>query len=54
LISKKDFADIYEEFFPKIYSYVHYRVSDTDSAEDLVSQVFFKALRNLDKYDEGR
>jgi RNA polymerase sigma-70 factor (ECF subfamily) len=54
LISKKEFADIYEEFFPKLLSYISYRVNDADLADDLVSQVFFKALRNLEKYDEGK
>lgn len=54
MISKNDFADIYEEFFPKLYSYIFHRINDCKISEDLVSQVFFKALRNLDKYDESK
>lgn len=54
MISKNDFADIYEEFFPKLYSYVFHRINDCNISEDIVSQVFFKALKNLDKYDENK
>lgn len=53
-MTKSDFADIYEEFFPKLYSYIFHRVNDSIISEDLVSQVFFKALRNLNKYDENK
>jgi len=54
LISKNEFGDIYEEFFPKLYSYIFHRVNDCSIAEDLVSQVFFKALRNLNRYDSKK
>lgn len=54
MISRNEFGDIYEEFFPKLYSYIFHRVNDHSMAEDLVSQVFFKALRNLDKYDSKK
>ncbi|EKE28893.1 MAG: Sigma-24, ECF subfamily protein [uncultured bacterium (gcode 4)] len=54
MITKQEFWDIYEKFFPKIFSYIFNRVDNKEVAEDLVSQVFFKALRNLEKYDESR
>jgi len=54
MMTKADFADIYEEFFPKLYSYIFHRVNDSIISEDLVSQVFFKALRNINKYDESK
>lgn len=53
-MTKADFANIYEEFFPELYRYIFRRVNDGVIAEDLVSQVFFKALRNLHKYDEAK
>lgn len=54
MISKEGFADIYEEFFPKLYGYVFHRVNDSVVTEDIVSQVFFKALKNLERYDESK
>lgn len=53
-MTKADFAHIYEEFFPRLYSYIFHRVNDSIVAEDIVSQVFFKALRNLEKYDSEK
>ena len=50
-MDKADFAHIYEEFFPRLYTYVFHRVNDVITTEDLVSQIFFKALKNLEKYD---
>ncbi len=46
------FGELYEYFFPKIYQYIHYRVNGKETAEDLVSDIFFKALRNLDSLSE--
>jgi RNA polymerase sigma-70 factor (ECF subfamily) len=53
-MNKAEFADIYEEFFPRLYTYIFHRVNDSIVAEDLVSQTFFKALRNLKKYDSEK
>jgi RNA polymerase sigma-70 factor (ECF subfamily) len=54
LITKEEFANVYEEFFPKLYRYVFHRVEDHATSEDLVSQVFFKALKNLGKFDADK
>lgn len=53
-MDKADFAHIYEEFFPRLYSYIFHRVNDSIVAEDLISQVFYKALKNLEKYDKEK
>jgi RNA polymerase sigma-70 factor (ECF subfamily) len=50
-MTKEEFASIYEEFSPKLYRYIFYRVDDHSTSEDLISQVFFKALKNLEKFD---
>ncbi len=44
------FAPLYDHYFPKIYSYIFYRVQNTQLAEDLVAETFYKALANLDKF----
>lgn len=46
-LKKRDpdvWAEIYEEYFPKIYRYIALRVHNTNEAEDLTEQVFLKAL----------
>lgn len=45
------FAELYEQFMPKVFKYVSYRVSDTHVAEDLTSTVFEKALTKFKTYD---
>ena len=42
-----DFDRLYELYFDRIFHYVLFRVSDVMEAQDLTSQVFFKALRGL-------
>ncbi len=42
------FGELYDYFFPKIYHYIYNRVNDQQLAEDLVSDIFMKILKNLD------
>ena len=46
-----DFAGIYDEFFPKVYNYIRYRVGDAQTADDLVSLAFEKALDRFADFD---
>jgi RNA polymerase sigma factor (sigma-70 family) len=48
------FAELYEEYLPKVYRYIIYRVSDVPTAEDLTSVVFEKALTNFNSYDKRK
>lgn len=48
------FQKFYETHFDKIYRFVVLRVGDRALAEDLVSEIFIKALRAFDSYDEAR
>jgi RNA polymerase sigma-70 factor (ECF subfamily) len=43
-------AALYDHYFPLIYKYVLYRVSDVQIADDLVSQIFERMLSDLDRY----
>jgi RNA polymerase sigma-70 factor (ECF subfamily) len=52
--SKERFAELYEEFLPKVYRYVRYRVGDVPVTEDLTSTVFEKALVNFHRYSSDR
>ncbi|HTP03328.1 MAG TPA: sigma-70 family RNA polymerase sigma factor [Anaerolineales bacterium] len=44
------FGHLYETYLDRIYRYIYFRVTDQQTAEDLISQVFTKAWENLDRY----
>jgi RNA polymerase sigma-70 factor (ECF subfamily) len=44
------FVKIYEEYLPKILRYSVRRVGNVRIAEDITSETFFKALKNLGKF----
>src|SRR5512136_1892925 len=44
------FGHLYEIYLDRIYRYIYFRVTDEQTAEDLISQVFTKAWENLDRY----
>jgi RNA polymerase sigma-70 factor (ECF subfamily) len=51
--AKPRFTRVYGEHRNNIYSYVFYRVGcNREVAEDITSEVFLKAYRNYDSYDE--
>jgi len=44
------FVELYNEYFPRVYNYVHYRVNDFYEADDLTSQIFTKLFTKLKNY----
>lgn len=44
------FADVYERYFELVYGYIARRVRDRAMTEDLTSEVFRKALTNIDRF----
>ena len=49
-----DFDQWFRDHQPTVYRYVRFRLANRETAEDVTSQVFMKALRALDRYDPGR
>lgn len=47
------FGLLYDGYIERIYRYVYFRVTDEQTAEDLTSQVFFKAWENIGRYKPG-
>jgi RNA polymerase sigma-70 factor, ECF subfamily len=45
------FAELYEIHFERVYLFVVRRVGDRDVAEDVTSDVFYKALANLKRFE---
>src|SRR6266436_6521713 len=45
------FAEIYEENFDRVYAFIARRVRDRDQVQDLTSDVFHQALKNLPRFE---
>lgn len=45
------FGELYNRYVDKIYSYVYYRTSNRQDAEDLTARVFHRALQHIHKYE---
>ena len=43
-------SELYKHHVQAIYRYIYYRVGDVDVAEDLVSEVFLKALEGIESF----
>jgi RNA polymerase sigma-70 factor (ECF subfamily) len=48
--SAEIFAELYEEYLPKVFRFIRYRIDDNSIAEDLTSVVFEKALTKIHTY----
>jgi RNA polymerase sigma-70 factor (ECF subfamily) len=44
------FRPLYEKYFKRIFLFVHHRVGDKSITADITSQVFLKALLNINKF----
>ena len=49
----REFGALYDRYFPQIYRFAYSRVRDQSLAEDVTSEVFFKALKNINRYTYG-
>jgi RNA polymerase sigma-70 factor, ECF subfamily len=50
----QDFEMWFREHQSAVFRYVRFRVATRETAEDVTSEVFMKALRSFDRYDEDR
>lgn len=49
-----EFEELYWRYASKLYQFVRYRTNATTDAQDLVSDIFVKALAKLDTYDSAQ
>ncbi|MBI4979722.1 MAG: sigma-70 family RNA polymerase sigma factor [Spirochaetes bacterium] len=49
-----DFGDIYESHFQRIYAYVYRKTMHRETAEDIVSETFMKALHGMSTFDPSK
>jgi RNA polymerase sigma-70 factor, ECF subfamily len=45
------FSDLYDEFSPRLYSYIRIKVGTDQEAEDILQEVFLKAWTGIKKLD---
>lgn len=45
------FGLIYDKYVKKIYNFIYYKTFHKETAEDILSQVFFKALNKINSYN---
>ena len=48
----KAFGILYERYVDRIYAYIYHRVGNVQEAEDLTARTFYRALDNLDSYED--
>lgn len=48
--AREIFAELYEQYLPRVFRYISYRIGDVHLAEDLTSDVFEKALTGFSSY----
>ncbi len=44
------FIHLYDHYFPRIHAYVRYRVHSVQDAEDIIADVFLRAIRELERF----
>ncbi|MFO0322030.1 MAG: RNA polymerase sigma factor [Bacteroidota bacterium] len=50
-LDPENFGLLYDKYYKQIFGYVYQRMDCKDTAFDVTSQVFLKALSNLNKYE---
>ena len=51
-INTKAFAPLYDKYYIKIFRFIYNRVETEAVAADITSQVFYKAIKSLNKYQD--
>ena len=52
--SELDFAELFQEHYPRIYNYFRYRVESQADAEDLTSMAFERAYASREGFDAAK
>ena len=50
-LNPERFGPLYDKYYKQIFGYVYQRMEDKDTAFDITSQVFLKALTNINRYE---
>ena len=50
-VDPRAFVGLYDHYFPRIHAYVRYRVFRPQDAEDIIADVFLKAMRRIGRFE---
>lgn len=50
-VSNLDFAELFRQFYPRVYGYLRYRVNAPEDAEDLIGAIFERAYTHRAQFD---
>ena len=53
-LPKLSFEEVYEQEYSYVYNYVYMQLMQRENTEDLVSDVFLKAMRHYDGFDPSK
>ena len=53
-MDEREFGRLYETYADKIYSFIYYRTSHRETAEDLTSRTFIKAIEKINSFDQNK
>ena len=51
---KPDFAEVYEREYSYVYNYIYMQVMHRENTEDLVSEIFMRAMAHYDGFDPSK
>jgi RNA polymerase sigma-70 factor, ECF subfamily len=46
------FRRLYQQYFPRVYAYVAYRIGQRQDVEDVVSTIFIKVMEHLRRFED--
>ena len=46
----REFDYLYRKYYPKINNFIYHRVADDGERQEIVSNVFYKAMKNLSRF----
>ncbi len=52
--NNSEFTGLYDQYVEKIYRFIYYKTHHKETAEDITSAVFLKALEAFSSFDKGR
>lgn len=52
--NRSGFGKLYDLYAREIYDFVYYKTHHKETAEDIASETFFKALKNIHQFDASR
>lgn len=54
IFTEEQKEDIYRSYYKKVFGYIHSKITNVQTAEDMASDVFMKVYEKLDSYDETK